>query len=86
MDNFQKYLKQQPEGTQNALMELRKIIMDAAPGCIETMNYHIPAFALIEGGKREQQIMIDGYKKHVGLYPHPTTMGEFSEDREPESP
>ncbi len=25
-------------------------------------------------GKRVEQIMIAGYKKHVGLYPHPTTM------------
>ena len=41
------------------------------------MNYNIPAFALIKGGKREQQIMIAGYKKHVGFYPHSTTMEYF---------
>lgn len=43
-------------------------------------NYGIPAFSLIDGGKREEQIMIAGYKKHVGLYPHPTTMEHFDKE------
>lgn len=43
-------------------------------------NYNIPAFALIENGKREQQIMIAGYKTYVGLYPHPTTIEKFSKE------
>jgi hypothetical protein len=28
----------------------------------------------MEGGKREEQIMIAGYKKHIGFYPHPITI------------
>ncbi|MFG0452012.1 iron chaperone [Shewanella algae] len=43
----------------------------------ELMNYNIPAFALVEGGKREKQIMIAGYKQHVGFYPHPDVIEEF---------
>lgn len=62
------------------LNELRALINKAVPGCEELMNYNIPAFSLVKGGKREQEIMIAGYKKHVGLYPHPTTM-EKSWDR-----
>ncbi len=42
------------------------------------INYNIPAYALIEGGKRDQQIMFAGYEKHVGLYPHPTTIEKYS--------
>ncbi len=59
------------------LKELRALINEAVPECEEMMNYNIPAFSLVKGGKREQQIMIAGYKKHVGLYPHPTTMEKF---------
>ncbi len=59
------------------LNELRALINETVPDCEELMNYSIPAFALVKGGKREQQIMIAGYKKHVGLYPHPSTMEKF---------
>lgn len=72
------YILGQPPETQRALQELRSLIWDSAPYVGELMNYNIPAFALIEGGKREQQIMIAGYKKHVGFYPHPDIIELFS--------
>jgi len=74
------YFDCQPEMTKKALIELRKCIYEAAPDAIEMLNYNIPAFALIEGGKRDQQIMIAGYKKHVGLYPHPTVVEKFNRE------
>jgi uncharacterized protein YdhG (YjbR/CyaY superfamily) len=43
-------------------------------------NYDIPAFSLVENGKRDQQIMIAGYGKHVGFYPHPETIALFREE------
>ncbi|MBO0321968.1 DUF1801 domain-containing protein [Muricauda sp. CAU 1633] len=73
------YFEHQPEATQKALMELRECILSAAPQAIEMINYNIPAYALVEGGKRDQQIMIAGYKKHVGLYPHPKVMEKFTD-------
>ena len=76
------YFNAQPEKTRLALVELRKCILDAAPDAVEMLNYNIPAYALVEGGKREQQIMIAGYKYHVGLYPHPTTMEKFDSELE----
>jgi uncharacterized protein YdhG (YjbR/CyaY superfamily) len=76
----EEYLNAQPEHTREALLALKKCILDVAPDAVEMMNYNIPAYALVKGGKREQQIMIAGYKKHVGLYPHPTVMEKF--DRE----
>jgi hypothetical protein len=42
------------------------------------MNYKIPAFALVEEGKRDQQIMIAGFLKHVGFYPHPDVIEAFA--------
>jgi len=73
----EEYFNSQPEQVKNALIELKKYILEVVPNAIELINYNIPAYSLVEGGIREQQIMIAGYKKHVGLYPHPTTMGKF---------
>ncbi|MEO9476251.1 MAG: DUF1801 domain-containing protein [Cyclobacteriaceae bacterium] len=74
------YFENQPEETKQALLTLKQCILKAAPKATELLNYNIPAYALITGGKREQQIMIAGYEKMVGFYPHPTTMEKF--DRE----
>ena len=68
-----------PSGTQRALEELRLCIWEAAPGVSELMNYNIPAFALVKGGKRDKQIMIAGYPKHVGFYPHPDVIDAFAD-------
>lgn len=74
------YFRSQPENVRKILLELRSCIFEAQPNATELLNYNIPAYALIENGKRDQQIMIAGYKKHVGLYPHPTTMEKFESE------
>lgn len=71
------YILAQPQETRRALEKLRSFIWEAAPHTTELMNYNIPAFALVEGGKRGQQIMIAGYPKHVGFYPHPDVIEAF---------
>lgn len=76
-NNVDDYFNTQPENVKDALLMIRQCILKVAPKAIELINYNIPAFALVEGGLREQQIMIAGYKNHVGLYPHPTTMEKF---------
>ncbi len=75
--NVQEYFEAQPENAKKALLELKKCILKVVPNATELLNYNIPAYALIENGKRQEQIMIAGYKKHVGFYPHPTTMEKF---------
>jgi uncharacterized protein YdhG (YjbR/CyaY superfamily) len=71
------YILMQPPETQRALENLRSYIWEAAPHLTELMNYNIPAFALVEGGKRDQQIMMGAYPKHVGFYPHPSVIEAF---------
>ncbi len=71
------YFQAQPENTRKALLELKACILSVKPDATELLNYNIPAYALTENGKSAEQIMIAGYKKHVGLYPHPTTMEKF---------
>ena len=78
--NADEYFDTQPENVRKTLLELKECILKAEPNAIELLNYNIPAYALVENGKREQQIMIAGYKKHVGLYPHPTTIEKFDSE------
>lgn len=73
------YIATQSADVQKALEELRTVIWQSSPYVHELINYNIPAFVLVEGGKREQQIMIAGYKKHIGFYPHPKVIEEFKE-------
>ncbi len=73
------YIASQPPETLRALEELRSCIGEAAPEATELMNYGIPAFALVDGGKRDKQIMIAGYPKHVGVYPGPDVIEAFAD-------
>jgi len=76
------YIESQPDETKRALREVRACILQAAPNAIEMFNYNIHAFSLVEGGKREQQIMMAGYKNFVGFYPHPIVMEYFAAELE----
>lgn len=78
--DFDSYLASSPAESIEKLKELRQIILETFPDCEELINYGILAFNLIKGGKREEQIMIAGYKKHVGFYPHPTTIEHFEDE------
>ncbi len=74
------YFHDQPEAARKLLHELKECILEMVPDTTEVMTYNVPAFTMIKGGKLEQQIMIAGFKKHVGLYPHPTTIEAFKEE------
>lgn len=79
-DTIDDYIANQPEEAQKILQELRNIIKEAAPDVVEVLNYKVPSFTLVPGGKRDQQIMMAGYAKFVGFYPFPTTMEAFKEE------
>lgn len=74
------YIASQPSDVASKLHELRAIIKEAAPDCEELLNYKIPCFTLVSGGKRDQQLMMAGYAKFIGFYPFPTTMEAFAEE------
>ncbi len=77
-ESVNEYISNQPLGTQQALQELRKIIKKAAPKATELINYDIPVFALIEGGKRDKQVMMAGYNTFVGFYIGTNILENFS--------
>jgi len=72
--NVESYIRSFEGNAKEYLEQLRSIIHEVVPDCNEVINYNIAAFTLIEGGIRDEQIMIAGYKNHVGFYPHPATM------------
>lgn len=74
------YINSQPEPHASLLRELRDAILEAVPDAKETFNYGVPAFALVDNGKRDQQIMIAGFKNHIGMYPHPIVIEKFEKE------
>lgn len=83
MPNFETiddYIAHQPKEVQKVMQQLRTAILEVAPDAIEVLNYKIPSFTLVPGGKRDQQIMMAGYAKFVGFYPFPTTMEAFADE------
>ena len=76
----EEYFNSHPQSTQKALRQIKDIILKVAPEATELINYNIPAYSLVKNGKRDQQIMMAGYKNHVGFYPSPTTMARFEKE------
>ncbi|MCB1138463.1 MAG: TIGR02206 family membrane protein [Leptospiraceae bacterium] len=74
------YIQNQSEAVRGALEKLRQCILKAVPEARELFNYGIPAFALKKDGKRDDQVMIAGYERHVGFYPHPSAIEHFKEE------
>ena len=74
------YIDEFPDETKKKLYELKECILTVVPNAKELFTYGVPAFSLIEGGKMEEQIMIAGFKNHVGFYPHPTTIEFYDKE------
>jgi uncharacterized protein YdhG (YjbR/CyaY superfamily) len=74
------YISSQPEEHATLQQDLRDAILEAVPDAVEMFNYGVPAFALVKNGKRDQQIMIAGFKNHVGMYPHSTVIKKFEKE------
>jgi uncharacterized protein YdhG (YjbR/CyaY superfamily) len=77
-DSINEYIDDFPAEVRSKLYDLKTCILQVVPDAKELFNYGIPAFAFVDSGKREDQVMIAGYKKHVGLYPHPMTIEYFA--------
>jgi uncharacterized protein YdhG (YjbR/CyaY superfamily) len=74
------YIESQPGDTKRTLLALRAIILKSIPDATELINYNIPAYALVKGGKRDKQIMIAGYKTFVGFYPGNGILEHFARE------
>lgn len=67
--NIDEYIAAFPKETQSRLQEIRAVVKKTYPKAEETISYAIPAFKL----NNRFLIYFAGFKKHVGMYPVPTT-------------
>ena len=74
--NIDEYIARFPHDVQEILEKIRMTIRKAAPDAEETMSYQMPTFIL----KGKYLVYFAAYKKHIGLYPAPIGIAEFTED------
>jgi uncharacterized protein YdhG (YjbR/CyaY superfamily) len=79
-ETVEEYIGQQTPEAASKLREIREIIKEVVPEAEELLNYKIPSFTLVSGGKRDHQMMMAAYAKFIGFYPFPSTMEHFSEE------
>ncbi len=80
MNTVEEYLNGLSLEAREAIELIRECIKSHVPDADELLNYNILAFALVPGGKRDCQIMVAGYDKHIGFYPAPETIAQFSDE------
>ncbi len=69
------YIAMFPEELQKKLSDLRVVIKAAAPDAKEKISYQMPTFA-----QEGNLIHFAAFKNHIGLYPAPRAIEEFSEE------
>lgn len=74
------YIADQNDEANANLGVIRQAIKEVVPECEELLNYKIPSFTLVPGGKRDHQVMMAAYAKFIGFYPFPTTMEAFADE------
>ncbi len=67
------YILAQPEGVRQYLNAVRDAVRAALPEAEERISWSMPTF-----WKGHNIIQFAGFKKHVGLYPGPEAVREFS--------
>jgi uncharacterized protein YdhG (YjbR/CyaY superfamily) len=70
------YIKTFPNDVQEKLNTIRNIIIENAPGVIETISYGMPAYKTY----KKPLIYFAGYDKHIGFYATPTGHEAFAEE------
>lgn len=69
------YIANAAEEDRDTLMELRRVIHEAAPDATEKISYQMPTFYL-----HGNLVHFAAFKGHFGFYPAPTGIEAFQED------
>lgn len=72
------YIAGFPESTRQALAEIRDVIREAAPMASEKISNRMPTYSF-----RGNLVHFAGYRSHIGFYPTPSAIVEFSEELAP---
>lgn len=73
-EDIDSYIAGFPGQVQELLTQVRATISRAAPDAAETIKYGIPTFVL-----DENLVHFAAFKKHIGFYPTPSGIAEFSD-------
>ncbi len=73
-ETVDEYIAAQPEAVQGYLKEIREALCAALPEAEERISWSMPTY-----WKGHNIIQFAGFKNHVGLYPGPEAVREFSE-------
>ena len=69
------YIFSQPEEIQDILFSIRKVIEESIPDAEERMSWQMPTW-----WRRRNLIHFAAQKKHVGIYPGPDAVLEFTKE------
>ncbi len=72
------YIAGYPRDVQAVLKKVRATIRKAAPEAQETIKYRMPTFML-----NGNLVYFAGFKQHIGFYPIPTGISQFSKELAP---
>ncbi len=73
--DIDEYIARHPKDVQKILKKIRTTIKKAAPGAEEAISYQMPAFHF-----HGYLIYFAAYKNHIGIYPVPRGIDEFSKE------
>ena len=76
MENVDQYIDTLAVEIQKIVQEIRRIIKNEAPDCIESISYGMPAYKTF--GKPLVYFAV--YKNHIGLYATPSGHEQFSNE------
>jgi uncharacterized protein YdhG (YjbR/CyaY superfamily) len=74
--DIDEYIARFPKNVRDILKDIRMVIRKAAPDASEKISYQIPTFTL----QGSYLIYFAAYKKHIGLYPAPRGVKEFTKE------
>ncbi len=75
IESIDQYIRQFDEDRQVVLQKIRDIILKNAPEAEERIRYGIPTFYF-----KENLVHFASFKKHIGFYPTPSGISEFSKE------
>lgn len=70
-----RYIADFPPPTQELLMQMREVILKAAPDATEVIGYKMPAYRL-----QGVLLYFAGYKGHIGFYPSGSAIEAFKQE------
>lgn len=73
--NIDGYIAHFPQATQQAMQQIRKAILEAAPNAKEVISYSMPAFKI-----NKVLVYFAGYEKHIGFYPAAAAIVAFKDE------